>query len=599
MAAVVDSQPVRSPEPHGHSNEGSGTGGYFPNGINNSHRAQQATQSTLEPVGPVAGAIVLDAPAAEQSNHPNDLNRSNGPEINDGDIPGSQEPPTEAEGQPVGSTPDEPLANGQGTPQSRSRSGSVDSNDSRHVRFEIRGRREGVQMPVIIRQNEPEPIPVPEGSAEQPDAQVNDTEEKPFHPIQWEADVYDSARGVSTYFTDCPVVKYLDHTSLEDAKVEYERSKLTTKKKGDEDDEVEWKASVFHIRYALDAHMPWLDCEYSERDSNLPPSPYDCPTCAARKKNGTGTGKNAARIYNQDRVPKTLKEHDIQHWSKPALILKSPHLYQELRELVDHYPAYFPKLTTTNITKDWEYPILYPYFILLHFFEKIEESLAREITTTGDTAEEEDKRPAGIKEVSTPFKKSPRVARRHLQILFDYIKPMYDAKVFDYKKSLAEGTAMWHFEALGYLLRPGTVVYVKDRWTPWYLAVVDVATLQQKGAIGNVTLQWAMSVWVLSSDGSRVARCLVPDVIIHQYDGAKNVTTELDMCPADLWDKVHGLQRHDQAVDRGRLLYKALQKGYLVAQYTADERAGEAGVSQYIRSQNAANTFIVCRQSRR
>jgi hypothetical protein len=300
---------------------------------------------------------------------------------------------------------------------------------------------------------------------------------------------------------------------------------------------------------------------------------------------GLGAAKQTGRIYNEERIPKTLMEHDIRYWSKPNLVIKSPHLYQELCEIIDHYPGQFSKLYTHNVTNDWERAYVWPYSNMLRYYEKIEEVLATPIPTAEELDAREEKKEetrSGNKiDTSVPFRRSPKLARRHLKVLHDLLKPMYDEKIASYKEQLAAGNIKWRWEALGFLLRPGTVVYIKDRWTPWCVGVVDVALVQHQGTIGSVTMQWEISVWVLSSDGNRVGRCLVDDKYIEEYHEAKDVTTELDICPVDLWDKTHGTHRREQAISRGRLLYKALKRGYIVAQYTADEkeRAGETGVS--------------------
>lgn len=413
------------------------------------------------------------------------------------------------------------------------------------------------------------------------------------HAIIWSAEVYDSEKFVADNTT---VVKYTDWNSLEGAKVAHMESKSSKKEvSSDESAEVEWTEPVLEMRYVVAAHMPWLKCEYPEKDEE---SAEGCLACERRKKNMIGALRTG-RIFNEEKIPKSLQEHDIRYWSKPNLVLKSPHLYAELCEIIDHYPGQFGKLYQHNVTNEWERAFVWPYSNFLRYFEKIEAHLATEVTATSDQ-ESETKKDGEIKtDLSIPFRKSPRLARRHLRVLYDHLKPMYDTKYSHYQKKAAQGDISWPWEALGFIFKPGTVVYVKDRWTPWCVGVVDVALVQHQGTIGNVTMQWEISVWVLSSDGNRIGRCLVEDTLIQEYHGVKDVTTELDICPCDLWDKIHGTHRKEVAINRGRLLYKALKRGYLVAQYAGDDLAGESGVSQPDPPAAQTNTnSLVCRSGR-
>lgn len=65
---------------------------------------------------------------------------------------------------------------------------------------------------------------------------------------------------------------------------------------------------------------------------------------------------------------------------------------------------------------------------------------------------------------------------------------------------------------------------------------------------------------------------------IYRYTGVKALT-ELDVCPAEIWDRIKGNDRRNEAIKRGGLLEKAFRNSILLANYSATDGTQDLGVS--------------------
>lgn len=282
-----------------------------------------------------------------------------------------------------------------------------------------------------------------------------------------------------------------------------------------------WVGDAFKIRYQAQARMPWLECSYPYPEP--PPDMYqpraipgcNCAICQSTRTL-TKTGAPAT-ILNHDEIPKVPSEHDIAYWSKGSLIIKSPHLMLAVKDLVKHWPGLSKLLPTSD--PDWEAEIPYPYSLLLHHYREIEASLSKPaemapeapVTKHGakeaDNEKEEDKMEVDIGgHEAFKVEKDPTLANHHLTTLHRYLKPIFESKVAPCRKALEEPVPMASYDMLWYIFRPGVTVYVVDQWTPWYTAVVE-QTETFKSAVGLTAEYTLVSMWYLSSDGARIARC--------------------------------------------------------------------------------------------
>ena len=66
-------------------------------------------------------------------------------------------------------------------------------------------------------------------------------------------------------------------------------------------------------------------------------------------------------------------------------------------------------------------------------------------------------------------------------------------------------------------------------------------------------------------------------MVVHEFEGEKELT-ELEICPATVWDSVKGVDRKKEAIKRGQLLEKAFRGDYMLGNYIPPEATKDKGV---------------------
>lgn len=317
-----------------------------------------------------------------------------------------------------------------------------------------------------------------------------------------------------------------------------------------------WRGPAFRLRTLIQAKMKWLD--------------YWIP----RETSDSMTSSKPV-IRNPEDLPATISGHEIVYCSSPNLAILSPHLDMELSHIITHYPPFLDAEEVELQQQKFEHFLPYPYPELMFFFKEITEAV--EAGPRHDTVETTETAPVRASQDplsnAKKFRRDPQLAHEHLKALQHYLKPSYDHLVADYEAGIANMEIS--FESLWYLFKPGTFVYVNSFWTPWVAAVVQQVEMKPKRYIADATLQvyW----WALTSDGGMIARSEFYETI-NRFEGRVPVTS-LQICPVDLWDRVHGDSRRLQAIKRGAIMEKALRKGHLLASYKDAGTAHDLGVS--------------------
>jgi hypothetical protein len=335
------------------------------------------------------------------------------------------------------------------------------------------------------------------------------------------------------------------------------------------EEEKRWNGPVFLIRHQAEGKIPGTIVKYPVGTKVWKGSTGDYRDVDQRLQ----SPDDKVRVFNTKNIPPTAAGHNFSHW-ETSLVIQSPHLYQELRRLVEHYPDSLPKLFVREVNDSWEYALPYTYGPLLYLFPDIEKRVLA-------ASEENSIRPPQLPERTNAdpdaeFEPDIKLALDHLVILYRHLKPIYDSVLADVQKPLAAEKPCITFGMLWYVFKPGTEVYLKDTWTPWCFAVVQSIDLDW-GLYGELEWSWSILVWVLSSDGSRIARIRPASTYIGDYPGLRELSS-LPVCPTAFWDADQNRERREIALSRGRMLFNALRNGFLVANYAANTAKGTSEV---------------------
>lgn len=400
--------------------------------------------------------------------------------------------------------------------------------------------------------------------------------------ILWEAIVLDvSVKRPDGAYTSHTLLKYHHRRPIDiSAKIQQHVMHASSDKDSVSEGR-HWDAPVLLIRHEAQGNIPGVTIKY--------PSGTKVDTEDGMKEvnQWQQSPDDKVRLFNTQKIPPVAAGHNVSHWDT-WLVFKSPHLYQEVRQMVKHYPGILPRLFVRDVSDTWEQEAPYTHGPLLDIFPEIEKRVlsASEAGPSGGSPPTNQQESMNA-DPDAEFQQDVNIAADHLAILYRHLKPMYESVQADVQKSLAAEKPSFAFGTLWYVLKPGTEVFLKDKWTPWCFAVVDRVFLTRNFTYQGVWC-WSIQVWVLSTDGSKIARYRPSPIIINDYPGMKELSS-LEVCPTAFWDAKQSRERREIALSRGRILFKALRNGFLVASYAASTARGEPEVMMAFLYQIQAN----------
>lgn len=399
--------------------------------------------------------------------------------------------------------------------------------------------------------------------------------------VLWAAKVFDSERAFDsdllvhrrgsdpsptvTYFDDRPLTLSSDLLRAENVQEQTQSERLPS-----------WRGAVFKIEISVKTNFVRKN-----------------PTSRSRSRSRYGTreepyiirrdsSREAIRhTRRKSKVPKEIRLLKIERKSRSRIVILSPFIYRSLTAMVEYYPSFYGKeagfLTDLEIVESpldaSHFSIYEPYSVLMHNFSKIREFVDEDSENLQKQAspvllDERDRR--------SYTETSAQLQRQHMQHLYQFLKPLHDARVIPCQRFLSEPVPRVAFDMLWYLFKPGTDVYVRSDGVLHACVVADVKSNFDDDSVetlGNSVRYWVLDLWYLDTNGYRIAR--VPTRYqIDAYSGLFEVT-KLHVCPVSIWDASDLGERRRRILNRSRILVKSLKQGYLLVHY--DGATGEGG----------------------
>ncbi|ESZ91573.1 ATPase [Sclerotinia borealis F-4128] len=219
--------------------------------------------------------------------------------------------------------------------------------------------------------------------------------------------------------------------------------------------------------------------------------------------------------------PIKFEDLNVTSVTETRMEIHSQKLLGAIREVVDYYPM-------QNLSGDVVI-IHEPYWILIHH-EKELRGLLQKMSSPHEEHSSDNEEIA-----------------EHLKILIDFVQPQIHRLVPPIEKRLQNKVPTIAFDALGYLLRPGTLAYCQyeGEW-------VGCVIMWVKKKIAH----WNIHVWFLSYDTEGFTRSYTDSSKSHKkhtiprYEGEQDVTS-LKVVPRVYWDAIDNGARREQFEARG------------------------------------------------
>ena len=262
--------------------------------------------------------------------------------------------------------------------------------------------------------------------------------------------------------------------------------------------------------------------------------------------------------------------------SRKALLIKSPYLYDTLKDIAEYYPAFFAQdfQVATGKPDKQKFEIPDPWGILFHRFTKLEafvesHSSINEIEKANDNLNDEEL--------------ALRIRAEHASHLCGFLKPFYVSHVLPCRRALQQPNPQITFDMLWYVFAPGTDVYVHSDRSFFACVVAKVmSNIDDELCLSAQVSQrersaWILDLWYLECDGQRIGR--IPTTCrISAYSGPRALT-DLEACPAAIWDASDNGKRRQAIMKRSILRAKSLQRGHLLAWHNGVMGDGKRHVS--------------------
>lgn len=346
-----------------------------------------------------------------------------------------------------------------------------------------------------------------------------------------------------------------------------------------------WTGCVFEVSCWALAHFPMSSGKHSKGHTQQPAEPPKFEALLRRSTTGSfGRVQNLPDASKPQPVTSRFESLKFDKISRSAVVIKSPYLYDILKDVAGYYPSFFAKRYHTNTfpASPTEIPtdrleIPDPWGILFHRLSELEA-----FVQTQPTISEVQKAKLNNEELRLHFQ------REHVSHLCRFLKPFYDSRVLPCRKALEQPAPQLPFDMLWYAFAPGTDVYVQSGES--LLACVVAQIMSNLDDDGYSTSQlsqferkyWVLDLWYLDSDGQRIGR--VPTTCrIAGYPGLRNLTS-LEACPAVIWDVFDKGERRKRIMKRNTLLARSLQRGHLLAWHDGPTSDGKRYVSDKLLS---------------
>lgn len=212
--------------------------------------------------------------------------------------------------------------------------------------------------------------------------------------------------------------------------------------------------------------------------------------------------------------------------------IHSPVLLGAIRQVVDYYP-------NQNLSGDIVI-VHEPYWVIIHH-EKELRKLLKEISSPS-----EEHSPADVE------------TAEHLKILLEFVQPQIDRIVPPIERRMQNKVPTITYDALWYLLKPGTLAYCQ--YAGEWIGCVIMQVKRKKELDRGTTDHWNIFVWFLSfgkqlfraytSSKSDVDSRIKTKHTIERYEGEKEITS-LKVVPREYWDAIDNGARKEQFEARG------------------------------------------------
>lgn len=234
-----------------------------------------------------------------------------------------------------------------------------------------------------------------------------------------------------------------------------------------------------------------------------------------------------------------LKFEDIKvtEVTEVRMEIHSKKLLEAVRKVTDYYP-------NQNLSGDVVI-IHEPYWILIHHEKELKQLQ---------------------KKYSTPGKEGDKEAAEHLKVLLDFVQPQIDRIVPPIQRRLQNKVPTITFDALWYLLRPGTLAYCQfgGEW----IGCVIMQVRGKKRESKSIT-RWNVHVWFLSFTNkltrpytfSHSDSDLQTKHSISRYEGEQEITS-LPVVPREYWDAIDNGARKKEFETRGARKLKLMSERF-------------------------------------
>lgn len=397
-------------------------------------------------------------------------------------------------------------------------------------------------------------------------------------PILWTTNVFD-AKDEGGYATRTPAAIYHDDKPskivLENVKkrqiiADQRLTEPRSPKHNAPHVSISWKGCVFEVATRAIAHFPVP----SRRE--YPPPPRNPMDKVREWRTNAGNMPAPPRTtYTYDRPRYTKFESLIfEELSLSSIIIKSPYLYEKLREIAGYYPAFISKSFYSSDRRGEQLEIEHPWSFLYHRFAEIESFVK-------STAPPEIKDERHRNNQEGYF----QIQKEHMKYLYDFLKSSYNAQLEPCKHILSQPLPSLPFNMIWYAFPPGTDVYCQDRDGVFAAVVVRVFSNLEEDDSLNIKQNrveqkyWALDLWNLETDGTSVGRIPI-NWRIDSFAGSLPLTS-LDICPCAVWDAYDKGERRERIMKRSRIMAKMLQQGYILASHNGSANYGRRFVSIY------------------
>ncbi|CAG8951356.1 hypothetical protein HYFRA_00007267 [Hymenoscyphus fraxineus] len=263
-----------------------------------------------------------------------------------------------------------------------------------------------------------------------------------------------------------------------------------------------------------------------------------------RKFNPEGATENAPAppsAVEPELPPLKLNDLMVTEIIETRMEIHSDHLIDVIREVVDYYPS-------QNLAGDIVI-IQEPYWVLLHHEKELRKVETR-LSSVANISDDE------------------KAQAEHLHILLEFIRPHLERIVPPIERRLQKKVPTVTFEALWYLLKPGTLAYCQfdGHWIGCVIMHLKNKFKQGEKKVDRLNVRvWFLDfflnklnrAWTRSDrDPSRKTKHA-----IQQFDGEENVTN-LQIIPRKYWDAIDKGAKRKSFEARGLKKITMLQKGH-------------------------------------